>query len=393
MKPKLYFYIFFLALLNLLFIPLVGCKQSQNSKYNVTIDLDNTEGKHIADFVIEKVISLETNEKSLIGSIDVVREHNGKFYIQDRMRANALFAFDSVGRLINRTIIGKGPGELTVRIECFSIETKKGNDLISIFDQSGYFKYYDTNLNFTGLKRNGGMIFNTAYIALDDSTVLVYSRSPNTFEVVPENNPNKYIYYTYHLYDTCFTEIKRSLLPISKGFGGWGLYTPFSSYSDRILLTRPADNYIYELVGYETFPLLFVDFGKYKITTTDIEMNEKKDDYFWDLFIKGERASMFTVIEEIDEFIAFSFVFKRRPFKYFLNKKNGEIYGDLNFNFPFSQKVLLAGKTGDNKFIGIVKAIDLKEYYNNVLHSHQFDHLDEGNNDCLVLFTIKDKHK
>jgi hypothetical protein len=390
MKIHLNIHFLQLVILIIIFCAITSCKEENKSKYNVSIDLDITEGDHLADFVIEKIIPLETKEESIIGTIDVIKELQGKYYIQDRMKANALFAFDSTGGYINRTRVGKGPGEITVRIECFSIETKKGNDFISIFDQSGYFKIFNTNLEFNGSTTNGVLLYNTAYMNLGDTAVLVFSRSPNPKKISDENNKT---YYSYHLYNSCFSEIKGSLLPLSKGFGGWAIYTPFSIYSNRILLTRPADYQIYELVGYETVPLLKVDIGKYKTTKADIEMNEKNENYFWNLFIKGERASMFSLIDETDKYIAFSFVLKSRILKYFFSKENGKIYGDEHFHFPFSHKVLLAGKTGDNKFIGIVKATDLKEYYNNVLHSNKFDYLDESHNDCLMLFTIKERDK
>lgn len=114
-----------------IFCIVVSCSRKENVVQFeiIPIDFDNIKPIDVRDPSIVKLISLETNENSLISLVEKLEIFNNKLYIYD---SDKIFIFDMQGKHLHTiSLKGHGPGEYT-KISSFFI--KNGN--IHIFDSN-----------------------------------------------------------------------------------------------------------------------------------------------------------------------------------------------------------------------------------------------------------------
>ncbi len=108
----------------------------------ITVDLNPFLGEKHFNFgsLVSKVeiVTLETNEESLVGGIYKIVVTDSHIYIMDRFNGQGLIIFDRNGKYVKRLSHGQGPGEL-YRLYDFSYD--KENDKLIVYQHSFMLTY------------------------------------------------------------------------------------------------------------------------------------------------------------------------------------------------------------------------------------------------------------
>ena len=261
-----------------------------------TISVDIDENKKIPGIEIVSIIPLETNDSSVIGEIDKLSFIDGNICILDTYYNSSLLLFDNRGNYINKTSVGRGPGEL-IRPHTYYIDHAKQQILVW---EARLFKMvvYDYKLNHLYSKTHENKKGFKCFTQLPDSTWMTYSKSPNF------NDPTGTVY-NYFIYNKEFTQIKKELRPFDDKFIGVSIDKPIA-YSDYPpLFTGNFDLKLYTLnenkqpkVSYE------IDFGER--TPSGNDLNKPLDEIF-DIQKKGKIIANISKINENDDFICFHY--------------------------------------------------------------------------------------
>ena len=128
---------------------LVSCGKSRSTSDNtelIEINIDDNNRDRLD--VTFDLIPLDTLNGGLLGYIGNIKYFDNRFYIlnNNRFKRPTLFAFDRTGKLVGKTVLGRGPGEV---VEPFAFAINKKDSVIVLHDQaSGSTQIYDLNLNF-----------------------------------------------------------------------------------------------------------------------------------------------------------------------------------------------------------------------------------------------------
>ena len=260
---------FFLLLF--LFAILISCsdhKPGSNNEPEI-IEIDAKEKNRAKlNISLEDVIPLETSPNSIIGYVGMVKYFKNRFYVlnNNRFKKPTLFAFDSKGNLINKTVIGKGPGEV---IEPFAFAINEENSTIILHDQAQNPSYiYDLNLNFIRRIKHV-YIFNSDFYHVNKDTFLVAHHVPK----VRSNNPAETECYTYTIYTEGFTEAKH-LDILVKGNQSISLLTPVSVFNEEILFVAPYNYSIFQLQEGNVTIRYSLDFGDLSFSKNELIFSE-----------------------------------------------------------------------------------------------------------------------
>lgn len=127
-----------------------GCQERAHENREIAMGNPTT-----VEINAEKIVNLEISKiatemnyvflsndypESLIGDIDKLLMHEGKFFIMDKEHTQSIFVFDTSGQFVYRIGPGKGPGEFT-SIEDFCIDTENNMLYVLSNDLSEIFKY------------------------------------------------------------------------------------------------------------------------------------------------------------------------------------------------------------------------------------------------------------
>ena len=201
---------------------LVTCTRDAdvNDFKTITVDIENN--KELPEIQVKSVISLETNDSSVIGGIDKLSVVNNNIIILDTYDNKGLLLFDNKGNFINKTSVGRGPGKL-IRPHTYYIDHAKQQILVW---EARLFKMvvYDYKLNHLYSKTHENKKGFTCFTQLPDSTWMIYSGAPNF------NDPTDTVY-NYFIYNKEFTQIKKELLPFDEKFIQVSIDKPIA-YSD-----------------------------------------------------------------------------------------------------------------------------------------------------------------
>jgi hypothetical protein len=122
---------------NVLLFIVLGCtaqKKDLHNEFKLDIGKINKNDTVYYSQIFEnfKVIVLETNNNSVIGSVSSVRFCNDHIIVLDNNTSNSVFVFDINGKFIRKIgSIGKGPGEF---ITPYAISTDESKNEIAIYD-------------------------------------------------------------------------------------------------------------------------------------------------------------------------------------------------------------------------------------------------------------------
>lgn len=210
-------------------------------------------------------VPLETNNESVLGTVDKLVIDNGLYFIYDR-NTEDLFVFNSEGKFVNKIgKKGKGPGEF-LRINDFACDKSK-KQIIIHDDRTAKLLYYNYQGEFIKEKNTS---FRFSNIHVSDNTIYFYlGQNSNKHIPILEN-----YFLAAFKKDSCLG----TYLPYKKNFKNYCLEDQFSGSGKHLSISSPLiDNNIYTINNGELTKEYFLDFGQKSFNENLIESLEKQE--------------------------------------------------------------------------------------------------------------------
>ena len=281
-----------------------------------TIKIDpSTERILLNDFLtIKKIIPLETNKHSLLGTIKKVKIHEEMIYVLDSKNTKKLAVFDLEGNYKFKIgTIGGGSSEYTGILD-FTIDPES-NKIILL----------DKNLDLIiyGLdgKYEGRRIIKTSTKSIEtvgDGLIAMYSGDPSNR--MPFGN------YRLKIYD-----FKNNKLVSKNLFADINLRKKFptnpknfSSFGAIISIYTASSDTIYQIKGAQFSATYFLDFGKYS-RPTNFYKNSSPMPAAFELLMTSNVASAPRIWEESASHVYFNYSIKDKIYQTIFSKALNEI--------------------------------------------------------------------
>jgi len=358
---------------------LFSCKRTEFKILEFAPDKDI----HVPNVRIKSIIELETNDSCLIGEISKISIIPKSIIILDKFKSRGLFVFNSEGKFVSRTNIGRGPGEIS---DPWDFIIDKQNQTIIVWESSNFsMMEYDYNLNFKKTEKYPGLFLHSMEI-IDNEHILVSSQS-NPY-LPQKDGDGKFLPYNYFIYKKGFSELVNKLLPTKAEFCGFSPDVPICS-TNRILFLNSLDFNIYSLNNYKPQIIYKMDFGK--LTLTESDMNKGRS-YILDQIRNGNKVGFFDNLFENEQFLSFSFGRWTKNHFYIYSKKTEMNYFSENiFRKKVLPKCLIKGILNDGTFIAIVNAQDLKDFLpENNTYNINLQAISEFSNNYILYFSINE---
>lgn len=241
-----------------------SCTKSIVSSNNVfCIDLDKTQTITAKDLFSKiEIVTLETNEQSLIHAISKVVEHESRLYILDS-RQKAILIFNSEGKFIAKIhSVGRAPEEYSL---LYDIQINTYSNTLEGLDPMGKILTYDLD----------GKYISTIYLphppmAYHNITIL------NQDSILLHTKPTYIEDYTFRIYsrksDSIVSKFNRQKESIF-----WRIQSPIQSYKDSIYYSRAIYNQIYRVKNDTIINAYSWNFGEYAYDLTQMEIPDLTD--------------------------------------------------------------------------------------------------------------------
>ena len=222
------------------------------------------------------LVSLETTDESLLGFIDKLIEHKGKFYVLDKLR-KGVFVFCDNGKFSHRIgKLGKGSGEYT-NLSDFTLDERTG--YVYLLTNPSTVYVYDADGEFKWMKK-----INNSLLWSIGSYKSCFFCSSNY--LTNTSGDDAYLLYQF---DDSFQEQKRQLDVYEKQlFSPLLISSPFQKWKDGYYYVNSYLNEIYSLSCNDMF--LFCNF---KLD------NPMPMDYFADASVFMEKYRMYDCLMEV----------------------------------------------------------------------------------------------
>lgn len=239
----------------------VNNRQKNGTIQIIKIDLGNR--KIEKAITIKEVIPLETSNDCLIGYTTKVIFWNNRIIVLDNYRSKSMFVFDEKGKLVFKSAIGKGPGEVS---SADAININKKDSTILLYDHvKNIFHKYDFSGNYIGRMSIPRSIFIRDFFPIANDSLLVYYSSPLI------NSKGEKRQTTYSMYTDDYSNAKHLSIYVSPNKISHSLGSPVAMFSDEILFVAPWSYDIYQLEG-DNFRIKYsLDFGNAALTPWQIE--------------------------------------------------------------------------------------------------------------------------
>jgi hypothetical protein len=359
-----------------------ACQKEQINVVEIDFDLDMKNGP-TPDVKIDRIIPLELTENSTLPGIYEIKAKyfDNKFYFLDIMGGKCLYAFNNEGSLINKTKVGRGPGEFT---NPFAFDIDKNNKVIQVFDQAfRAITKLDPELNFIS-----SSIYDTIRIIdfriLDNAKILVY-HCMRTDNIIANNSLKEYNLFT--LYEENYTKATRLNLTM---FASIPKILPFPfSVSDEILLIVPGNYTVYRLTNGKAEPAYQFNFGKYMYSKRELKRLSDKEKEGMEK--SGKRIGDMGFIKKTRDFLITITLFEHQLVTFFHSFKTGINY---NLNDCFEENLLPACYTqcaiGEDKYLALVEPFALKAFIE-TNSSYSDIEVSENDNPYIIIYSISEK--
>jgi hypothetical protein len=246
-----------------------SCNKKETGKYGCDIVKVNPNQAGILDyrdhFVSTEIISLETNEESLIAQIDKLYYTNDGIIIFDQKAMN-IFLFDTDGKFIRKIgSRGAGPDEYSFIND---IQFSPSETVIYAHERfrNSIYKY---SLSGELLEKSPMSPFSFNSFYKTGEGYWVYS----CFE---SNNPGKY---NLMLLDENLKTVKKAFFPQKKFINPTFSSTFMTNESGQLFFIYPSSNIVYELYRETAIPFVQIDFGDRTMPYDKIIQLENMGDY------------------------------------------------------------------------------------------------------------------
>ena len=362
-------------------IPLILCLFSCSNGQLINSDnlkiLDvNVHSNSVFKVNYNRLIQLETTSDCLVGQVFRSEVYKNRIYTLDFLQTKTLYCFDGKGKFINKTVLGKGPGEL-IGPKDFAIIKSKNQ--ILVHDQFGVNNIlFDKNLN---LIKEGDNIepfqINNIHHVNQDTFLVYYSGSVN-------NTKKGDRYNSYSLFTNEFTEHSDFALTVNTNKGVVGLNNPITQIGNEILFISPYNYSIYELSGDKINERYQLDFGKYRLNESD--MDELSHMEIIKLQNDGKKIGSIWSLHATKEFLVIMVSFKKVETYLIISLVTGRTY---NLNQLIKQNLLPKGSIiGITELGEIVELVEPRDFMDFQRITEKFNEYNFDENDNPVILTF-----
>ena len=246
---KKYYFNFFILFLYLLTL---SCSTKDHETVIDTIPVASTpieKGLVFSEVVADyELVKLEDSENSLVGTIDKLDYHKGRYYLLERFDNSQVSVFDKSGKFLFKIGgTGQGPGEFEYPYD-FYIDDDSSEILVLALGKINYYSLKDG----VYLRDQKISIPGTRFSKIGDHFVFVCGRDED--RVVITNERSQKI-------DGFFEKnVRNEIKPLES----------FHKLSDKLLYHMILSDTIYEVTGNEIAPSRVIDFGKYAFSEKEL---------------------------------------------------------------------------------------------------------------------------
>ena len=387
---------YFYLLSSILLLLFLSCSNTENSQQidsetveTIRVDMEKESfiGNFDDYFDSMKVISLETNEKSLLGRIERISLYQDKIFILDTS-TNSVLVFNNKGKFLFRLQnVGNGPKEYDSLMD-FAID-RKNEQIILYADRPYRFYFYDLEGNFIKTKSTNKFFF---HIAFQNDNLIKLNVSGENF-ILSEYNLK--------------TEERKGFLPMTemyKMFASYRFEYPKVNKDENIHITFPYSNFVYEYTENGVSPKYYIDFGENKVPEkvlkriigkekkyfSDVRNYARKNNYGWGIcnFRENKNYVIFT-FDSINLVVYSKKTKKAKRFSHFSKNR-----------VPFYKYFVHNGN--DNKLVSIYEADQFRKHTRQVMKKEDlwkkrpeylkkmYDEVSDDSNPLLVIYTFKE---
>lgn len=248
----------------LLIVLVTSCNKTIDISYKTLhSDLD-----HYQSIPTEKlfskieIISLETNEQSLIQKISKVIEYNSRLYILDS-RQKAILIFDKAGKFISKIhTVGRAPSEYSL---LYDIAINTYSETLEALDPMGKIITYDLKGNY----------ISSIYLP----------HPPMAYHLISILNKDSILLHTepYITTDDTFRIFSRKADSITKQFNkqqefiAWNIKGPLQVYKDTLFYSQAIHNEVYKIINDSLYHAYSWNFGKYSYDINQMQLPDLTD--------------------------------------------------------------------------------------------------------------------
>jgi len=307
-------------------------------------------------FKNRRLIKLETNDESLISTINRLIVFENNYFIFDE-NTQSIYKFNKVGKYISKIHrIGHGPGEY-VNIIDFTIDIKK-KQIIVLSNKPNALIYFDLDFNFLKQIKNKKAEY-YKYISIDQSSIYLTNLLDNGNYVSINSGSN----HSEFLPIENFIKKKRS----------YSLH-PNIIKSDYTYFFKVYDNIVYELIDNSVLPKYQIEFGDNTIKKSFIEENELRT--IIQTCFEKKLIYRITDFRECNNYLTFGMGTGHKIVIYSKKEKISELFS--HFYDPetglYLSKIIGYDGPGD-KMMFIVRA---RSFIGSVLHNKNADKLKQN---------------
>lgn len=363
-----------------------ACKDKQTKSVEENLQIDIESRKTMAlDAVFDRIeiIPMETNENSLIGSLDYVRFVDDTYFMFVDRSMNIIL-FDRNGRYISNSskVNGPGPEEYYTLID---LAYNSSLDCIEVLTSSMSIMRFDTAFNFIEkfpIAESNVRIFNN-FFPIDSVNYLL---KPSVSVEEEKNNV-----YVYNIKTNKFDKKFQFEEPVA------GIHQNNNPirFSDGTFFFLPqgivASGYRFETVKSSFSKLFTVNFVGHRIDVNDPKLkvdHEKVNGHVevYDYLVAHKDYALpFNTLFN-NRYIATRIKYQKEFFYHVYNRKQGNEYFISKFTNGFQIPEFV--HIQDNALYAVIKASDVNKYKDLGIVTNYVDTLDMDDNPCIAVFYL-----
>ena len=368
----------------LLIVLVTSCNKTIDISYKTLhSDLD-----HYQSIPTEKlfskieIISLETNEQSLIQKISKVIEYNSRLYIRD-YRQKAILIFDKAGKFISKIhTVGRAPSEYSL---LYDIAINTYSETLEALDPMGKIITYDLKGNY----------ISSIYLP----------HPPMAYHLISILNKDSILLHTepYITTDDTFRIFSRKADSITKQFNkqqefiAWNIKGPLQVYKDTLFYSQAIHNEVYKIINDSLYHAYSWNFGKYSYDINQMQLPDLTDPtkqmkFYKEVMYSSKIPYTFSFSGQNDKYYYCSIFMKEKMVHVFQDKmsKKDIVFSTMEENigiFPLSidnEKII--GITDDD-WMPLSSLMNAKNA--NISNQEILKELTDNSNPILVKYYFK----
>ena len=368
----------------LLIVLVTSCNKTIDISYKTLhSDLD-----HYQSIPTEKlfskieIISLETNEQSLIQKISKVIEYNSRLYILDS-RQKAILIFDKAGKFISKIhTVGRAPSEYSL---LYDIAINTYSETLEALDPMGKIITYDLKGNY----------ISSIYLP----------HPPMAYHLISILNKYSILLHTepYITTDDTFRIFSRKADSITKQFNkqqefiAWNIKGPLQVYKDTLFYSQAIHNEVYKIINDSLYHAYSWTFGKYSYDINQMQLPDLTDPtkqmkFYKEVMYSSKIPYTFSFSGQNDKYYYCSIFMKEKMVHVFQDKmsKKDIVFSTMEENigiFPLSidnEKII--GITDDD-WMPLSSLMNAKNA--NISNQEILKELTDNSNPILVKYYFK----